>query len=130
VGVLTVALLAWWATTGGGYENASAALFLVAFWAALLVAARRDIPRRGRGVLLPAAGLLLELGSGRHDFWRVAMLDPHSLLLRAVAQTGAVGGALLDRLSEYAVPGPIERRPVDCLPVLGLGASCAGEGRG
>ncbi len=28
-----------------GYENASAALFLVAFWAALLVAARRQTPR-------------------------------------------------------------------------------------
>jgi hypothetical protein len=35
--------------------------------------------------------------------------------------------ALLDRLSQLAVPRPIGRGPVDCLPVLGLGSSCARE---
>src|SRR5688572_16792760 len=44
-----------------GYENASAAVFLAAFWAALLVPLRRQTPRLARGVLLAAAGLLLEL---------------------------------------------------------------------
>ena len=44
-----------------GYENASAALFLAAFWAALLIAARRQTPAIARGVLLAAAGLLLQL---------------------------------------------------------------------
>ena len=44
-----------------GYENASAALFLAAFWAALLVAARRQTAGVARGVLLGAAGLLLQL---------------------------------------------------------------------
>ena len=44
-----------------GYENASAALFLAAFWAALLVAARRQTAGVARGVLLAAAGLLLQL---------------------------------------------------------------------
>ena len=44
-----------------GYENASAALFLAAFWAALLIAARRQTPGIARGVLLAAAGLLLQL---------------------------------------------------------------------
>ena len=44
-----------------GYENASAALFLAAFWAALLIAALRQTPGIARGVLLAAAGLLLQL---------------------------------------------------------------------
>ena len=44
-----------------GYENASAALFLGAFWAALLIAARRQTAGVARGVLLAAAGLLLQL---------------------------------------------------------------------
>jgi tetratricopeptide (TPR) repeat protein len=44
-----------------GYENASAALFLVAFWAALLVAAQRPTPRWARAIMLATAGLLLQL---------------------------------------------------------------------
>ena len=44
-----------------GYENASAALFLVAFWPALLLAAHRPAPAWARAILLATAGLLLEL---------------------------------------------------------------------
>jgi hypothetical protein len=44
-----------------GYENATAALFLVAFWAAFLLAARPATPRVARAVMLATAGLLLEL---------------------------------------------------------------------
>jgi O-Antigen ligase len=43
------------------YENASAGLFLVAFWPALLLAARRETPWPARGVLLAAASVLLQL---------------------------------------------------------------------
>jgi O-antigen ligase len=44
-----------------GYENASAALFLAAFWPAVLLASRRETPWQARGVLLAAASVLLNL---------------------------------------------------------------------
>jgi hypothetical protein len=44
-----------------GYENASAALFGIAFWQAVVLAADRAAPRPARAVLLAMAGLLLEL---------------------------------------------------------------------
>ena len=44
-----------------GYENASAALFLAAFWPAALLASRRATPWPARGILLAAAGVLLDL---------------------------------------------------------------------
>jgi hypothetical protein len=43
-----------------GYENATAALFMMAFWAALLLAARPATPRAGRAMLLAVAGMLLD----------------------------------------------------------------------
>jgi tetratricopeptide (TPR) repeat protein len=44
-----------------GYENATAALMLTAFWPAVLLAARRSSPPALRGLLLAAAGFLLGL---------------------------------------------------------------------
>ena len=44
-----------------GYENATAALMLTAFWPAVLLAARRSSPPVLRGLLLAAAGFLLGL---------------------------------------------------------------------
>jgi hypothetical protein len=44
-----------------GYENATAALMLTAFWPAVLLAARRSSPLAFRGLLLAAAGFLLGL---------------------------------------------------------------------
>jgi tetratricopeptide (TPR) repeat protein len=44
-----------------GYENATAALMLTAFWPAVLLAARRSSPLALRGLLLAAAGFLLGL---------------------------------------------------------------------
>jgi hypothetical protein len=44
-----------------GYENATAALMLTAFWPAVLLAARRSSPPVLRGPLLAAAGFLLGL---------------------------------------------------------------------
>jgi len=82
---------------------------------------------------------LLDLQDGRpaealSHLQRARELNPAETVIDAALQTAGRGEApapaLLDRLSEFAVPGPIERRPVDCLPVLGLGASCAGEARG
>jgi hypothetical protein len=44
-----------------GYHNASVALFTGAFWPALFLSSRRETPWLARGLLLGAAGLLLEL---------------------------------------------------------------------
>ena len=44
-----------------GYENASAALLLAAFWPAVLIASARSTPAPLRGLLLATAGLLLGL---------------------------------------------------------------------
>lgn len=44
-----------------GYYNSSPALFLVAFWPALHLASRREVPWPARGLMLAAAGVLLQL---------------------------------------------------------------------
>jgi hypothetical protein len=44
-----------------GYHNADAALFLLAFWPALVLASRRSVGVGARALLLASAGLLLEL---------------------------------------------------------------------
>ena len=44
-----------------GYENASAALFLMAFWPAVAVAARPEVHWAARGLLLATGGVLLQL---------------------------------------------------------------------
>ena len=44
-----------------GYENASAALFLMAFWPAVALAARPEVHWAARSLLLAAGGLLLHL---------------------------------------------------------------------
>jgi hypothetical protein len=44
-----------------GYENASAGLFLAAFWPAVMLATRPGLRGLARGALLAAAGVLLEL---------------------------------------------------------------------
>jgi hypothetical protein len=44
-----------------GYENASAGLFLTAFWPAVMLAARPGLAGLARGALLAAGGVLLEL---------------------------------------------------------------------
>jgi O-antigen ligase len=44
-----------------GYENANAAYFLMAFWPALFLAGRREVPTLARALLLGAAGVVVEL---------------------------------------------------------------------
>ena len=44
-----------------GYHNATAALFLIAFFPAALLASRREVPWPLRGALLASAGVLLEM---------------------------------------------------------------------
>ncbi len=49
-------------TDPSGYANANGALFLAAFWPAAVLASRRGTPWPARGLLLAAAGVLLQLG--------------------------------------------------------------------
>ena len=49
-------------TDPSGYANANGALFLAAFWPAAVLASRRGTPWQARGLLLAAAGVLLQLG--------------------------------------------------------------------
>jgi hypothetical protein len=62
---------------------------------------------------------------------RARELNPGEPVIADAMQAASSGEqpsrALLDRLSDLAVPRPIGRGPVDCLPVLGLGSSCARE---
>jgi tetratricopeptide (TPR) repeat protein len=44
-----------------GYPNANCALWLVAFWPAVVLASRREVPSALRGLALAAAGLLVQL---------------------------------------------------------------------
>jgi hypothetical protein len=44
-----------------GYQNATAELFMAPVWAALVLAGRREVPALVRGVMLAAAGLLVDL---------------------------------------------------------------------
>ena len=59
-----------------GYENASAGLFLAAFWPAVMLAARPGVAGIARGALLAAGGVLLEL---------VVLCQSRGSLLAAIA---------------------------------------------
>jgi O-Antigen ligase len=73
---------------------------------------------------------LLDLRNGRRTaalqrLERARALNPGEPLIGAALETVTRGGsppaALLDALYERGVPGPTTRRPVDCLPIQGLG---------
>ena len=79
---------------------------------------------------------LLDLQDGRRlaalgRLRRARELNPREPVIGVAMQAAGSGEqpsrALLDRLSELALSRPIGRGPVDCLPVLGLGSSCARE---
>ncbi len=83
-----------------GYENASGALFLAAFWPAVVLAARRATPALGRGPLLAAAGVLLELAVLTQS--RAAVLAGGAALALALWLTRE-RGRLLAALAAVAV---------------------------
>ncbi len=67
-----------------GYENASAALFLMAFWPAVALAARPEVHWAARGLLLAAGGALLQLAllaQSRGSILGVAVALPLLVLL-------------------------------------------------
>ena len=110
-----------------GYQNASAALFLAAFWAALLVAARRQTPGLARGALLAAAGLLVELtilAQSRGSLVAgaltlavaIALVRARTQLLLALSAVALAAGASLPALLNVYDGGAPGREP-DLAPV-------------
>ncbi|HEX7292905.1 MAG TPA: O-antigen ligase family protein [Solirubrobacterales bacterium] len=66
-----------------GYANANVALWMTAFWPALLLAGRRELPAWLRGPLLGSAGLLVALAMlGQSRGWVVIM---PAMVLLAIA---------------------------------------------
>ena len=119
-----------------GYENASAALFLAAFWAALLVAALRQTSRIARGVMLAAAGLLLELtilAQSRGSLiagavtlaLAVALVRDRALLLLALSAVAVVGLASLPALLSVYDGGAPGAEPDLGPVVVAIGLSAA-----
>jgi hypothetical protein len=117
-----------------GYENASAALFLVAFWAALLVVVHRPAPRWARAIMLATAGILLQLtilAQSRGALvagvvtlaLAVALFADRRALVGALLAVAAVTAASLPTLLDVyeAAPGPPDLGPV----VLAVGVSAA-----
>jgi O-antigen ligase/polysaccharide polymerase Wzy-like membrane protein len=57
-----------------GYQNANSALFALAFWPALFLSSRREVPLAVRAVMLGAAGVLVEIALlSQSRGWVVAM---------------------------------------------------------
>ena len=119
-----------------GYENASAALFLAGFWAALLIAVRRQTPPLARGVLLAAAGLLLELtilAQSRGSLvagavtlaLAVALVRPRGPLLLALAAVALAAGASLPALLSVYDGGAPGGEPDLAPVVVAMGLSAA-----
>ncbi len=119
-----------------GYENASAALFLAGFWAALLIAVRRQTPPLARGVLLAAAGLLLELtilAQSRGSLvagavtlaLAVALVRPRGPLLPALAAVALAAGASLPALLSVYDGGAPGGEPDMAPVVVAMGLSAA-----
>lgn len=86
-----------------GYENASAALFLAAFWPAVLLAALPGLAGLARGALLATSGVLLEL---------VVLCQSRGSLLAAGATLALAVALIRDR-----------RRLLLALVVVGAGAA-------
>jgi tetratricopeptide (TPR) repeat protein len=93
-----------------GYENASAALFLMAFWPAVALAARPEVHCAARGLFLAAGGALLQLAllaQSRGSILGVAVALPLLILLsreriRVVAALLLVALATLATLDALA----------------------------
>ena len=92
-----------------GYENASAALFAIAFWPALALAARRSAPPWARGLLLAASGVLAAL---------IVLTQSRGSLVAAIA--GAVAAIVLtpERGRLLAALGAVAAVTAAGLPVL------------
>ena len=72
-----------------GYHNANAALFLVAFWPALMLASRREVPPLARGLFLATAGLLLPLAVLPHSRGSLIAFPLTLLVFLAIAPNRA-----------------------------------------
>jgi O-antigen ligase len=92
-----------------GYANANVALWMTAFWPALLLAGRRELPAWLRGPLLGSAGLLVALAMlGQSRGWVVVM--PAMVLLAIVLVPGrgrTIGALALVAVAVAAISDPL-----------------------
>jgi O-Antigen ligase len=92
-----------------GYANANVALWMTAFWPALLLAGRRELPAWLRGPLLGSAGLLVALAMlGQSRGWVVIM--PAMVLLAIVLIPGR--GRTIAALALVAVAVAVISEPL------------------
>jgi tetratricopeptide (TPR) repeat protein len=92
-----------------GYENATAALFLMAFWPAVALAARSEIHWAGRSLLLAAGGALLQLAllaQSRGSILGVAVAFPLFVLLSR-ERIRVLAALFLVALATLATLGPV-----------------------
>ncbi len=92
-----------------GYANANVALWMTAFWPALLLAGRREVPTAARGLLLGSAGLLAALAMlGQSRGWVVIMPAMALLAVAVIPGRGRTIGALgLVAVAIAAISGPL-----------------------
>lgn len=94
-----------------GYANANVALWMTAFWPALLLAGRRELPAWLRGPLLGSAGLLAALAMlGQSRGWvvimpamvllAIALIPGRGRTIAALALVGVAIAAISDPLLE------------------------------
>ncbi len=92
-----------------GYANSNVALWMTAFWPALLLAGRRELPAWLRGPLLGSAGLLAALAMlGQSRGWVVVM--PVMILLAVAVVPGrgrTIGALALVTMAIAAISGPL-----------------------
>lgn len=92
-----------------GYANADVALWMTAFWSALLLAGRRELPAWLRGPLLGSAALLVALAMlGQSRGWVVVM---PAMVLLAVALVPGRGRTIVAlamvAVAVAAISGPV-----------------------
>lgn len=92
-----------------GYANANVALWMTAFWPALLLAGRRELPAWLRGPLLGSAALLVALAMlGQSRGWVVIMPAMVLLAVALVPGRGRTIAALaLVAVTVAAISGPV-----------------------
>ncbi|HWB69098.1 MAG TPA: O-antigen ligase family protein [Solirubrobacterales bacterium] len=92
-----------------GYANANVALWMSAFWPAVLLACRRPVPIALRALLLASAGLLASLAMlGQSRAWVIVLPVMILVVIATVPGRGRTVGALaLVAVTVAALSGPL-----------------------
>jgi O-antigen ligase len=107
-----------------GYQNANSALFSLAFWPALFLSSRREVPLVARAVMLAAAGVLVELALlSQSRGWAVAMPVTYVIYVGLVpSRVRSLVHTIPIALAVLLASGPL----LDVFPALQSGADVGG----